>query len=65
MTTIDHELIEKLAHQAWADSDRPDKAKTWQSAHQNHWRSKALSVYGVAKSSNLGAELVSAIWGIE
>lgn len=63
MTAIDHELLERLARKAWADSRNPRKAKTWESAHQAVWRSKVLSVCALSQSGGMGKALVGAIWG--
>jgi hypothetical protein len=63
MTAIDHNLLERLARKAWADSRNPRKAKTWESAHQAVWRAKVLSVCVTSQSGGIGKALVSAIWG--
>lgn len=47
MTTINHEHLESLARQLWAESPRA-KAKTWETAKRNHWRRKALSLATMA-----------------
>lgn len=63
MTTIDHAELDRLARQCWADSPNPRKAKTWESAHQNVWRAKVLSVYELSQSGSIGKALVGAVWG--
>lgn len=62
---IDHNLLERLARKAWADSTNPRKAKSWESAHRNVWRDKVLSVCELHESNPAGKTLVSAIWGEE
>lgn len=63
MTAINHNLLERLARKAWADSPSPRKAKSWESAHQNVWRDKVLSVCVLSESNPVGKSLVGAIWG--
>ena len=41
MSKLDHERLELLARQLWAESPR-SKAKTWEKAKRNYWRKKAI-----------------------
>lgn len=65
MTAIDHDKLDRLARKAWTDSSHPRKAKSWESAKQNHWREKVLSVCVLSQSNSIGKTLVNAVWGEE